>query len=102
MLASGLPWERGVRDAAVPTTPDSPLIFSFVEPFAFARLATTAGFIVLVTALACGLRVTGLSTVRLLATKVPTVVLGAVIPALIEGFRRRHERGFVLLQLWTA
>ena len=32
MLASGLPWERGVRDAAVPTTPDSPLICSFVEP----------------------------------------------------------------------
>jgi 4-amino-4-deoxy-L-arabinose transferase-like glycosyltransferase len=37
---------------------------------------------------------------RLLATKVPLVVLGALVPAAIELLRRRRERGFVLLTMW--
>jgi hypothetical protein len=36
---------------------------------------------------------------HLLATKVPLVVLAAVVPGLIEIVRRRHERGFVLLRV---
>jgi len=36
---------------------------------------------------------------RLLATKVPLVVLAAAVPGLIEVVRRRHERGFVLLRV---
>lgn len=36
---------------------------------------------------------------RLLATKVPLVVLAAVVPGLIQLVRRRHERGFVLLRV---
>jgi 4-amino-4-deoxy-L-arabinose transferase-like glycosyltransferase len=36
---------------------------------------------------------------RLLATKVPLVVLAAAVPGLIELVRRRHERGFVLLRV---
>jgi len=39
---------------------------------------------------------------RMLATKVPLVVLGALVPGLIEVFRRRRERGFVLLTLWLG
>ena len=37
---------------------------------------------------------------RLLATKVPLVVLGALVAGAIELRRRRRERGFVLLTLW--
>jgi len=37
--------------------------------------------------------------VRLLATKVPLVVLAAVVPGVIELVRRRDERGFVLLRV---
>jgi len=37
--------------------------------------------------------------VRLLATKVPLVVLAAVVPGAIEMVRRRDERGFVLLRV---
>jgi len=36
---------------------------------------------------------------RLIATKVPLVVLAATVPGLIEIVRRRHERGFVLLRV---
>src|SRR5262245_20148702 len=36
---------------------------------------------------------------RLLATKVPIVVLAALVPGVIEMVRRRHERGFVLLRV---
>ncbi len=36
---------------------------------------------------------------RLLATKVPIVVLAATVPGAIEMLRRRRERGFVLLAL---
>jgi Dolichyl-phosphate-mannose-protein mannosyltransferase len=36
---------------------------------------------------------------RLLATKVPLVLLAAVVPGAIEMIRRRHERGFVLLRV---
>jgi hypothetical protein len=36
---------------------------------------------------------------RLLATKVPLVVLGAAVPGLIEIVRRHQERGFVLLRV---
>jgi hypothetical protein len=36
---------------------------------------------------------------RLLATKVPLVVLAAVVPGAIEMIRRRRERGFVLLRV---
>jgi hypothetical protein len=36
---------------------------------------------------------------RLLATKVPLVVLAALVPGVIELIRRRHERGFVLLRV---
>lgn len=36
---------------------------------------------------------------QLLATKVPLVVLAAVVPGLIQMVRRRHERGFVLLRV---
>src|SRR5262249_20607179 len=36
---------------------------------------------------------------RLLATKVPLVVLAALVPGAIELVRRRHERGFVLLRV---
>jgi len=36
---------------------------------------------------------------RLLATKVPLVVLASAVPGLIEIVRRRHERGFVLLRV---
>jgi hypothetical protein len=36
---------------------------------------------------------------HLLATKVPLVLLAAVVPGLIEIVRRRHERGLVLLRV---
>jgi hypothetical protein len=36
---------------------------------------------------------------RLFATKVPLVVLAALVPGVIEMVRRRQERGFVLLRL---
>src|SRR5207249_975314 len=36
---------------------------------------------------------------RLMATKVPLVVLAGTIAGLIEMVRRRHERGFVLLRV---
>ena len=36
---------------------------------------------------------------RLLATKVPLVVLGALVPGVIEMVRRRRERGFVFLRV---
>jgi hypothetical protein len=36
---------------------------------------------------------------RLLATKVPLVVLAAAVPGFIELVRHRHERGFVLLRV---
>jgi hypothetical protein len=36
---------------------------------------------------------------RLLATKVPLVVLAAVVPGVIEMVRRRHERGIALLRV---
>jgi Dolichyl-phosphate-mannose-protein mannosyltransferase len=36
---------------------------------------------------------------RLFVTKVPLVVLGAAVGGVIEMFRRRHERGFVLLRI---
>ena len=39
---------------------------------------------------------------RMLATKVPMIVLGAMVPGLIEMVRRRRERGFVLLTLWLG
>jgi hypothetical protein len=39
---------------------------------------------------------------RLLATKVPLVVLGATVAGLIELVRRRRERGFVLLRVWMV
>jgi hypothetical protein len=39
---------------------------------------------------------------RLLATKVPVAVLGATVAGLIETFRRRHERGFVLVRVWLV
>src|SRR5205823_508597 len=39
---------------------------------------------------------------RLLATKVPIVVLGATVAGLIEAFRRRDERGFVLMRVWLV
>src|SRR5205807_4857231 len=35
----------------------------------------------------------------LLATKIPLVVLAALVPGAIEIVRRRHERGFVLLRV---
>jgi 4-amino-4-deoxy-L-arabinose transferase-like glycosyltransferase len=37
---------------------------------------------------------------RMLTTKVPVVVLGAIVPGAIELLRRRRERGFVLLAMW--
>jgi Dolichyl-phosphate-mannose-protein mannosyltransferase len=37
---------------------------------------------------------------RLLATKVPLVVLAAAVPGMIEIVRRRHERGYVLLRVF--
>ena len=37
---------------------------------------------------------------RMLATKVPLVVLGAVVPGAIELLRRRRERGFALVAMW--
>ena len=39
---------------------------------------------------------------RLLATKVPLVVLSASVAGLIEAVRRQRERGFVLLRVWLA
>jgi hypothetical protein len=36
----------------------------------------------------------------MIATKVPVVVLAALVPALVELLRRRRERGFVLLTMW--
>ena len=39
---------------------------------------------------------------RLLATKVPIVVLGAAVPGLIEMVRRKSERGFVLLRVLSV
>jgi hypothetical protein len=36
---------------------------------------------------------------RLFATKVPLVLLAAVVPGVIEMVRRRHERGFVFLRV---
>jgi hypothetical protein len=39
---------------------------------------------------------------RLLATKVPVAVLGAMVAGLIEAVRRRHERGFVLMRVWLV
>jgi hypothetical protein len=39
---------------------------------------------------------------RMLATKVPMVLLGAVVPGVIETIRRRRERGFVLLSTWLG
>jgi hypothetical protein len=39
---------------------------------------------------------------QLLGTKVPLVILGAVVAGLIETYRRRRERGFVLLQIWLG
>ena len=38
--------------------------------------------------------------VEMIATKVPLVVLSALVAGLIELFRRRRERGFVLLTMW--
>ena len=43
--------------------------------------------------------VPGTFYLRLLATKVPLVVLGALVPGAIEMLRRRRERGFVLLAM---
>jgi 4-amino-4-deoxy-L-arabinose transferase-like glycosyltransferase len=37
---------------------------------------------------------------RMLVTKVPVVVLAALVPGAIEMLRRRRERGFVLLMMW--
>jgi hypothetical protein len=37
---------------------------------------------------------------RLLATKVPLVVIGALVPGTIELLRRRRERGSLLLAVW--
>jgi 4-amino-4-deoxy-L-arabinose transferase-like glycosyltransferase len=37
---------------------------------------------------------------RMLATKVPLVVLGALVPGAIELLRHRRERGFLLLTMW--
>jgi hypothetical protein len=37
---------------------------------------------------------------RLLATKVPLVVIGALVPGTIELLRRRRERGLLLLAVW--
>jgi hypothetical protein len=39
---------------------------------------------------------------RMLATKVPLTVIGAVVPGVIEAVRRRRERGFILLTLWLG
>jgi dolichyl-phosphate-mannose-protein mannosyltransferase len=39
---------------------------------------------------------------RLLATKVPVVMLGALVPGLIESVRRLRERGFIFLHLWLG
>jgi len=39
---------------------------------------------------------------RLLATKVPLVVLAAAVPGVIEIVRRREERGFVLLRVFAV
>jgi hypothetical protein len=39
---------------------------------------------------------------RMLATKVPLIVIGAVLPGLIEAVRHRRERGYVLLTLWLG
>jgi 4-amino-4-deoxy-L-arabinose transferase-like glycosyltransferase len=39
---------------------------------------------------------------RLLATKVPLAVLGAMTAGLVELVRRRRERGFVLLRVWLV
>src|SRR2546423_2724213 len=39
---------------------------------------------------------------RLLATKVPLVVLAAAVPGVIEMVRRRRERGFVLLRVFAV
>lgn len=39
---------------------------------------------------------------RLLATKVPVAVLGAMVAGVIEAVRRRHERGFVLMRVWLV
>jgi dolichyl-phosphate-mannose-protein mannosyltransferase len=39
---------------------------------------------------------------RFLATKVPLVVLGALVPGVIEMVRRRRERGFVLLRVFAV
>ena len=40
--------------------------------------------------------------VRLLATKVPLVILGGAVAGLIELIRRRHERGFTLMRVWLV
>jgi hypothetical protein len=39
---------------------------------------------------------------HMLATKVPVVVLVALVPGLIESVRRRRERGFVFLNVWLG
>jgi hypothetical protein len=39
---------------------------------------------------------------RMLVTKVPLLVLGAVVPGVVETVRRRRERGFVLLSMWLG
>jgi dolichyl-phosphate-mannose-protein mannosyltransferase len=39
---------------------------------------------------------------RMLVTKVPLVVLGAVVPGLIEAFRCRQSRGVALLTAWLG
>jgi hypothetical protein len=39
---------------------------------------------------------------QLLGTKVPVVVLFAVLAGAIETYRHRRERGFVLLQIWLG
>ena len=39
---------------------------------------------------------------RLLATRVPLVLLAAIVPGAIEMIRRRSERGFVLLRVLTV
>jgi hypothetical protein len=39
---------------------------------------------------------------RMLATKVPVVVLAALVPGTIEAFRHRRQRGVVLLTLWLG
>ena len=39
---------------------------------------------------------------RMLATKVPVVVLAALVPGVIEAFRHRRERGVVLVTLWLG